>query len=549
MFGPDPKGPHEGGAVLVNNNKNKSLVPGGYMSDTIHKTEGRRFQEEERRDVMNMKKMFAGLIALVAGVALSAGSAFATKGYMSGDPAMMKLVPYYETGDNRATLIAIQNLSPQESATMDAHSAVEKAQMALDGDNGADRNVTARYEANLAAAMDDLYTEHVFVNVNVFNDTGMMMGSASLCLAEHQFGYVILQGPAMQDWQTEIPNRGMILSYMDGEIPASGYVQVMAEDRKFVGCGVDAPNRLMTVATPFTASADDDADARDPADSQVGTWAIIQDTGDGFFGTEVPTATISMASSQSVRPNADGEYGTGVGSLATGATLINLDAELACYSGNLSATGGEDTTALNPAFTAAGTGTPASITPGQLPHSEGMFMQSRCGLIPERHYLLMDPDGTLDVAGEVDTPGDSSSENGHAFVRYDAGDETAMYVWLAKGMDPPGVTPSLKRMLHAQVKCEDGMVVRDMDANGTPKDIAIPAPTMITKIDPNSDVLGDFTSMCEGDRGTLRITMPTGSHAGMAFSHISQRMDSFRMNFQGYNMASNMEMDETGTSN
>ena len=30
---------------------------------------------------MNMKKMFAGLIALVAGVALSTGSALATKGY------------------------------------------------------------------------------------------------------------------------------------------------------------------------------------------------------------------------------------------------------------------------------------------------------------------------------------------------------------------------------------------------------------------------------------------------------------------------------------
>ena len=76
----------------MNNNKNKSPVPGGYMSNTIHKTEERSFQEE-RRDVMKMNKIFAGLIAFVAGVALSAGSAFATKGYVGSDPAMMKLVP------------------------------------------------------------------------------------------------------------------------------------------------------------------------------------------------------------------------------------------------------------------------------------------------------------------------------------------------------------------------------------------------------------------------------------------------------------------------
>ena len=28
--------------------------------------------------------------------------------------------------------------------------------------------------------------------------------------------------------------------------------------------------------------------------SMVAAWTIIQDVGDGFFGTEVPTSTISM---------------------------------------------------------------------------------------------------------------------------------------------------------------------------------------------------------------------------------------------------------------
>ena len=66
MFGPVPKGPSEGGEVLVNNNKNKFPALSGYMSNTVHKTEERSFQEE-RRDVMTMNKFFAGLIALVAG--------------------------------------------------------------------------------------------------------------------------------------------------------------------------------------------------------------------------------------------------------------------------------------------------------------------------------------------------------------------------------------------------------------------------------------------------------------------------------------------------
>ena len=80
---------------------------------------------------MTMNKFFTGLIALVAGVALSAGSAFATAGYVGGDPAMMKLVPYYETGPMKATIIGIQNMSPQEQATMDLHTEAADAQAAL----------------------------------------------------------------------------------------------------------------------------------------------------------------------------------------------------------------------------------------------------------------------------------------------------------------------------------------------------------------------------------------------------------------------------------
>ena len=508
---------------------------------------------------MTMNKFFTGLIALVAGVALSAGSAFATKGVMAGDPAMMKLVPYYETGDTKATIIGVQNLSPQEATTAALHMAVMAAQGLLDGDDGADRNKTARLEGNLADAMDAIYTEHVFVSVGVFDDMGMMMESATLCLAEHQFGYVVLQGPSseMMDY-----NQAAVRSYMDGDISAYGYVQIMAEDRKFTGCGAAAPNSLMNVDT--------DADVAEVqvngADSQLGVWTIIQDVGDGFFGTEVPTSTISMAAARSVGANADGvsapddfTFDTdddGIENLAEGAMETMLDAELACYSDTRAADGTVDVTLTRPARVTPDNA-PAGVTPGQLPNSEGEFDQSRCGLIPERHFMLIDAMGNLDTTGEDrETDGtrsetdldnepdmDSSTFNGHAFARYDAGDESMIVVWLAKGMDDPDGRPSHRRMIDAEVRCEDGTVVKNMDIDGNPIDIKIPAPTMVTMIDPNGDTLSEFTDMCAGDRGVVRMTMPTNSHAGAVFSHITQMGGHYRMNFSGYNMASPDEID------
>ena len=190
---------------------------------------------------MKMNKMFTGLIALVAGVALSAGSAFATAGYVGGDPAAMKLVPYFETGENRATILGIQNLSPQESATMALHADVTDAQADLDAENEKDTpdpTMLANAETALADAMEALQTEHLFVSVNVYDAMGMMMegASAELCLAENQFGYVILQGFEMQSWQETIPNRSAILSVVDGDIPAYGYVEIMADSSKWSAC-------------------------------------------------------------------------------------------------------------------------------------------------------------------------------------------------------------------------------------------------------------------------------------------------------------------------
>jgi len=496
------------------------------MSNTRHKKEERRFQEE-RRDVMTMNKMFAGLIAFVAGVALSAGSAFATKGYMTGDSAMMKLVPYFETGENRATLIAIQNMSMQEQDTMNrnalvsglkaylagsgnANAAIITATTAANGGTAFDGiadgapidkdnlNEVAVVEKALATAEMNAYTEHVFVTVNVYDAKGMMMEGAStnLCLAENQGGYVILQGPAMQDWQMEIPNQGMILSVMDGDIPEYGYVQIMAGGTKYQACSSATPAGIMRVDTRSAANITaNNAVSYTGAMSEVAAWAIVQDTGMGFFGTEVPTSTITMMM--------DDE-----------ATDADESKMTNCYNPD-----GETET---PDLT------------------DNEFNTMKCGLIPERHNMAMaDDDNDATTLAPYTT---ATTPRGSAFARYDTdGEASTVYVWLAEGMDTDDTLPKDRRMLEVVVTCMDGTMPPGPDRNGDnqPDPIMVAAPEMITMIDPaDMDGLGMYTDMCDDGRGLLEIMMPRGSKAGMVFTHLTQAGNSYRMNFPGYSMAS-----------
>ena len=469
---------------------------------------------------MKMDKMFAGLIAFVAGVALSAGSAFATSGYVTGDPAMMKLIPYYETGDSKATLIAIHNMSPKEDSTTTLEGDTTAAQTALDAEEAKaspDPTTVANLKKDLAAAQKAEHTEHLFVKVNVYDTMGMMMddASATLCLAEDQLGVVILQGPEMQDSQPMNSNQSRIFSVMDEEIPAYGYVKVMAENRKFTGCGATAPNTLMNVDT----DTDTDGVQATGANTMVSTWAIIQDTGMGFFGTEVPTATISTRGLAAFEADDD-------------TAVAAMDPVIACYSGNDTAS--------------------AASTPGTIGHRTGDFMMSRCGLIPERHDNTriatgVEADMTVDggpnhsvlVAAEADrATTNSATPRAHAYARYDIGDESMVYVWLATGMDTGNTLPSQRRMLDVVVKCEDGTVRMKPGVDpGQMGPIKVAAPHMITMIDPSMGDLGMYTDMCDGDRGLLQITMPDKSTAGMVFTHITQMMGHYRMNFPGYSMA------------
>ena len=461
-----------------------------------------------------MKNMFTGAVALVTGMALSAGSALATNGYVGGDHARVKLVPYYETGDTRATIIGIQNTSPQEASTIDLDMDVTDVQTVLNGgvattraaglitgftagwslcsDTAActagqtqDPTRKANTEAALEKANMAAQTEHLFVMVNAYDDMGMKMGSATLCLAENQFGYVVLQGSESMMMDSM---RGKTLSVMDDEISAYGYVMVMAEDRKFTGCGAVAPNTLKRVDNDTDSTTD-----IGPTDSKIAAWTIIQDIGDGFFGTEVPTSTLMTTAAMDDTSTAN----------------VNEAEQLDCY-----------TAALN------------TVDPADTPARAGFFHMTACGLVPERHNNTRDNAGAITVA--------TATPRATITVRYDIGDETMVYVWLAEGMDMETTLPKDSRKIEVAVKCEGGMMPMgpDMDGDNKPDPVMVAAPDMVTMIDPSMGAVGALTDMCgDEDRGVLEIKMPDKSYAGTAFTHITQMVGHYRMNFPGYSMA------------
>ena len=266
---------------------------------------------------------------------------------------------------------------------------------------------------------------------------------------------------------------------------------------------------------------------------RIASWGIIQDIGMGFFGTEVQSATLSMSMRPGIPEGADP---------ATQPAIAAGDAMLACYSGAEQdpTRDGTDPTIIDP------------TAPGSIGYRAGDFTMSRCGLIPERHDNSRDSDGalmitdttntiTLPAGANIDTEraaASAATPRAHALARYDAMDETTVVVWLAEGQDTEDTHARDSRMLDVTVTCEDGTIMDMMeDQYGDMVPLRIPAPNKLTMIDPTMGALGDATSMCAGDRGVLRFTMPDKSSAGIVFSHVAQMDNHFRMNFPGYGMA------------
>ncbi len=452
---------------------------------------------------MKMNRFFTGLVALVAGLALSAGSALATKGYLSGDPDTMKVIPHYEVGYGKATIIGISNLESGDAndtecfaradpGTIDApfdttlittagntcpyDSAIAvDAAAPTDGTTFIRQYANYQATANMDANADD--PMNLIVTMNIHDASGAMVDSEQLCLNENQFGYVVIQmGEAMEGQM--IPHRGAVVSMMDddmmdGDMMPRGYATI------------EATARIDECAEGYV-TPDEAVTAGDSVMPMIAAWTIVQDVSEnGFFGTEVPTGTLSMREDD-------------------GAMVAD------CY---------------NPDGT---TETPTDLTDNE-------FNQHKCGLIPERHNTArIGTDDTTTAADERMNPDPAeATPRAHVTARYDIGGDSMVYVWLAAEPSAP---------LEVMVLCEEGpQTALDDPSSNVPTtdlptaEIAVSMGTTI--IDPSMGEVGDFTGMCDGTRGTLRFAMPDDSHAGMVWTHLSQEMNHFRMNFPGYSLA------------
>ena len=415
---------------------------------------------------MKMNKMFTGLIALVAGVALSAGSAFATKGYTIGDAAGMKLIPFYEAGGSLFTAIAIHNMSAREASTATVHGDVDTAQMALDN---ADQDALtgteyAALEMTLADAKEAIYTENLFVNVMVHDAMGMavMEDPVTLCLGENQSGHVLLTGPDVPS--QVILDRGMVISMEMDDIPPYGYVTVTA-GMKYTAC--DAPRHTALTAV----DTGDDA----VGNNMIAAWTILQDVGTGFFGTEIPTSTVSMAT------DGDDTDMVGMG--------------LGCYGdGSEGDLGGAD------------------MAPGNMGEYSSGAPDYRCGLIPERHNNTRGADGMV-TAGTATPPS-------MVTVRFDVieGTENNIFVWLAEGEDTEDTAGSGARHVMATVTCEDGMMAQIpneapfADAGAMTSMATVRLPDKVNMIDPMGDekVIETDVLVVGGGAAALRAAIGAG---------------------------------------
>lgn len=209
---------------------------------------------------MDRKKIFTGLAAFLSGAAMLASNAEAVlTGYLMGDPAPGKLVPYYQIDDNLATLIGIENVFGDGS------------------DFGVD------------------FGKDIKVHVTIFTTKSAHQVNFDLCLSPFDFGYVVLQkGPRTPGQLAELFGdideigavarfrKARVITQAEDLITDEGYVSLRAQswfDTTDGSCG-DSGNGT----TPIGDFADADPEP-------IATWAILQDVGSGFFATEIPSPT------------------------------------------------------------------------------------------------------------------------------------------------------------------------------------------------------------------------------------------------------------------
>jgi hypothetical protein len=214
---------------------------------------------------MDRKKLMAGLAAFLSGAALSVGSAQAQlTGYLQGDPAPSKMIPYYQITSSLSTIIGLENTAGQSGPGV-----------------GNDILVHAR-----------IYTTKSVEQTNFF-----------LCLSPFDFGFVVLQNAVITaGQQAELTgalarfSKARVYSVLGDGIAAEGYVS------------------FVTVASYASTNGsctggDGDVDTSDGSGEPLAAWAILQDIGSGFFATEIPALTVNVNESTGVVLGGFGAFG------------------------------------------------------------------------------------------------------------------------------------------------------------------------------------------------------------------------------------------------
>ena len=429
---------------------------------------------------MKRKKFLAGLTALVMGLAFSVGSASAD--ITQGDLAQTKLIPYFMTGDGLATIIGVQLFAaPDEIAN------------------------------------PDLKQDKHLVDVSVYPNTGpdargMPMASGTLCLDPHGFGVVVLQGEEGESTDTElrISTYGMM---------NEGYVVVQYYAAK-IGCAISRLDPPDTTPNPQV----DDTGARTAfeAMNKFATWAVLQDVGDGAFGTEIPSATVDMESR--VESATDD---TAVGRIARAASIVSSSNTAQALNEPLVAVG---TITCNDSGVDGADAATNAPTPVYGTADDGDSPD--CGL---EQWASAPPDTAVDVNRDGDT--DWRDTVGKVAVRFDVNEmnnsESTIYIWVPTTDVGRAVArgPS-----SAVILCEhEGpAMARDVTA-------MVGLPDMVNVINPMV-LMADMDDPCEG-RGQLIVDLafagpvfgdtPTQTEA-LIWSHIAQAGGGYRLNFLGY---------------
>ena len=476
-----------------------------------HREDRKVLEQEERSNVMKMNKWYAGLIAFAMGFALSVGTASAQlaaadmmRGQVTGDPTAMKLVPFYEVGESRFTAIGIQNLSKgmaDETATKN------------EGDNDPTNNITERF----------------LVDVSVYDESGTNMeaAAATVCLEKNAFGSVVL----MMGEETMVmgSSTSMVTIYLPEM--SMGYAELtmdndMAADdttSRYKDCGGRIPV-MDTKAAADGSFVGTDTNRKGP--EKMAVWAILQDVGTGFFGTEIPTASIMRT-------------------VDMGDSRVS---HLACRNDDPDGTADADNGATRD--TSSTTATAVHVD-----NTGGLFDSSRCGVIPDEFNKVATTNSETPIPTEATALARHNAlANPKTMVaaRFDIsesnGSMSDIFVWLdTTKVKDPNSPLDIGTAIAATVYCEDGekqLAPDGGDGDEDPDLLFIQTNNKVTMIDPADHPLangpgmnlGDYTGKCMdedgmGGRGVLRFSMPGDSQGGMVWTHVAQMDSHYRMNF------------------